>query len=161
MNTLDLALQIEAEGERYYTRQAEIHEKSPLKYVFEMLAKDEREHAALLRQYAAKKQLALKENVTFMECKKIFYQMEKFKNEADFLPAQSHAYAFALQKEKDSIDLYTGMLQNDTPPDEKELIGYLLHQEREHYGLIETLLEMTERSTQWVEAAEFGNRPEY
>ena len=50
MNTFEFAINMELDGEKYYTGQAEMNEGNSLKTVFLMLAKDERNHSEILKK---------------------------------------------------------------------------------------------------------------
>ena len=45
MTSLEFAINLEIEGEKYYRKQAELNKDNYLKVVFELLAKDEKKHA--------------------------------------------------------------------------------------------------------------------
>ena len=49
MDVLQFALEMEQEGERYYSEQAAAYAGTPLQTVFDLLAKDEAKHADILR----------------------------------------------------------------------------------------------------------------
>ena len=48
MKSLEFAIQMERDGEKYYLAQAELYRDTDLETVFRMLAKDENDHARIL-----------------------------------------------------------------------------------------------------------------
>jgi rubrerythrin len=87
--------------------------------------------------------------------------LEEFKSEIKEIPSQIDSYRFALEKEKESIDLYTDLKEKSESSDDKEIYDFLIEQEKDHYKTINSLIDFLTKSEDWVESAEFGVREKY
>jgi len=161
MNILEFAIQMELDGEKYYTKQAEIHKDNILSTVFVMLAKDESIHAKVLQDKANEQSFNLKQNETLSVAKNIFSNLEAIRIGIKQVPNQLDAYRFALEKEKASIALYQKYSLESTDEESKKLYESLMKQEEVHYEIIDQLISLISRPEEWVESAEFGLREEY
>ena len=160
MNTLDYAIEMEIDGAKYYAAQAKLNESNGLKTACLILAKDEEIHAQILRDKINKINYELTDTNSYGKIKNIFKNAADFKSETRKIPTELEFYRTALEKEKQSIDFYTGMLENATDNKEKDLFKYLIEQEELHYSLLDEMVTMLRNSEEWVESAEFGNREE-
>ena len=161
MNILAFAIQMELDGEKYYTKQAEMNKDNVLSTVFLMLAKDERIHAKILQNKANKESYELKQNETLSEAKNVFNDIEPLKNAIKQTPDQLDVYRLALANEKASIALYRKYSLESTDDESKKFFEYLMKQEEVHYKIIDQLVSLISRPEEWVESAEFGVRVEY
>ena len=161
MNSIEFAINMELDGVKYYTEQAEINKDNSLNTVFLLLAKDEGNHARILQNKFNELLYKLKDNNTLSESKNVFKGIGDFKNEIKEIPNQLDLYRIASEKEKQSIDLYKKFLSEAADDEEKKLFEYLVKQEREHFAILEELVLLINRPYEWVEAAEFGIREEY
>lgn len=161
MNSIEFAINMEHDGIKYYTEQAKINKNNSLNTVFLLLAKDEENHARILQNKCDELSFDLKDNHTLSEVKNVFREMADFKNEIKEIPSQVDLYRTALEKEKQSIDLYNGFLSEAMDEKEKKLFKYLVNQESGHFALLEELILLVNRPDDWIEAAEFGVREEY
>lgn len=158
MDALKDAIQMELEGEKYYTEQATASRLHNLKVVFGMLAEDERNHAGILNRKLEGQPYELHDGGHF-PAKNVFDGMADFEIDIKKIPEQVDLYRLALEKEKQSIELYQKLLLETT--DTMEMFEYLIKQEHEHYGILEEIIKMVNRPNDWVESAEFGLREEY
>ena len=156
MNILDFAINMELDGEKYYNAQAEIINDKYLKNIFLILAKDENSHAKILQDKSNNLSYELKSNETLSEVKNLFKGLKDFKNEIKQKPDQLDLYRVALEKEKESIDLYEKLLSQAEDDKSKKLFEFLIQQEKDHYTTLEELVSQLNKSNDWVEAAEFG-----
>ena len=156
MNSMEFAINAEHDGEKYYTEQAEINRDNDLNTVFILLAKDEENHARILQNKFNDLSYVLQDNNTLSKSKNVFKGSGDFKNEIRTIPNQLDLYRFALEKEKQSIDLYKKLLSESTDDRTKKLFEYLIKQEVEHFAILEELVLLVSRPDEWVESAEFG-----
>lgn len=161
MNILEFAINMELDGEKYYNDQAEIINDKNLKNIFLILAKDESSHAKILQDKSNNLSYDLKSNETLSEAKNLFKGIKDFKNEIKLNLDQLDLYRVALEKEKESIDLYEKLLSQSEDSESKKLFEFLINQEKDHYTTLEEIVSQLNKSNDWVEAAEFGIRPEY
>lgn len=161
MNTLAFAINMELEGAKYYREQAEINKTNGLSTVFLLLARDEDVHAQILQDKMNNLPCDLVDNQTLAGARSVFKGIGDYKEETIALPRQIDLYRMALDKEKQSIDLYNEFFSEATDETDKHLFTYLLRQETTHFTIIEDIIMLVNRPEDWVEDAEFGIREEY
>ena len=161
MNSIEFAIKMELDGEKYYREQAENNQDNPLNIIFVFLADDEKGHAALLQNELEKITYDLADNQTLAETNNVFKERGDFKNKFEKIPNQLDVYRMALQMEKDSIELYQKFFTETSDEQTKKLFGYLVKQEENHFKIFDNLITLVERPDEWVEDAEFGPREEY
>jgi len=161
MSNLEFAINMELDGEKYYTEQAQKNKDNHLNIVFLMLAKDEANHAIVLKNKFNELPYELKDNNTLPEFKNVFKGIADFTNGIEKIPYQVDVYRTALEREKQSIDLYEKFLSESTDDKAKRLFEYLVKQEEDHFTILEDIVTFVNRPTDWVESAEFGIRKEY
>jgi rubrerythrin len=157
MDILVYAIKMELDGEKYYKEQAERNRGNSLYKVFMDLAKDESDHAKILEDKARGLFYRLNAPVP-SSVQNVFAGLSGLKG-ISCCQDQADVYKAALEKEKQSIDLYKKLLSESGG--DKELYDYLIAQEEEHYAIIEEIIKVVSRPEEWVEAAEFGEREEY
>jgi rubrerythrin len=161
MNTVEFAIKMEHDGEKYYRGLAEENKDNSLNAVFLLLADDEKDHAALLKKELDKVNYELGDNEALANTDNVFKNKGDFKKRFKEIPVQLDAYRMALQMEKDSIELYEKLFEESTEAQIKKLFGYLVKQEENHYDIFANLITLVERPEEWVEDAEFGIREDY
>ena len=161
MNALEYAIKMEKDGEKYYAGQAEKNKNNSLHPVCSILAADENRHARILGKKINDLPYDLVNMDTYSTTKNIFSGIGDFKSEIKSMPSQLDFYTMALEKEKQSIDLYTDFLAKASTADDIKLFEFLIKQEKQHFEIFDELVELLRRPEEWVENAEFGIRKEY
>ncbi|HZJ58601.1 MAG TPA: ferritin family protein [Clostridia bacterium] len=161
MRSYEFAIQMELDGERYYMEQAEKHRDSGLHTIFLTLARDERKHAQILKDRMKQLDTVLSETTSYADYKNVFQDTPDFHNVIKDIPDQLDVYSVAMDKEKESINLYKGMLEEARDDGDREVFRFLIHEEQIHYNLLEEIWSHVNRAVEWVESAEFGLREEY
>ncbi len=161
MNSFEFAINMELDGEKYYMEQAEINKGNKLNAIFIRLAKDEENHAKIFQNKLNELSYELKDNNTLSEFKNVFKGIGDFKNEIKKIPNQLDLYREALEKEKQSIELYKKFLSETTDDKEKEIFKYIIKQEEDHFAILDELVLLINNPNDWVESAEFGIRKEF
>ncbi len=161
MTVLQYALEMEQDGEAYYNNQAQTFADTPLKPVFETLAKQEHKHADLLRSKMEGTPYELKESDEFANRENLFSGMKDYKPKVEANPAQAELYREARELEQKSIDLYSDLLGKTDDAETKALLDFLVKEETQHYEILEELFRFVNRPNEWVEDAEFGLRETY
>jgi rubrerythrin len=159
MNTIDFAINMELEGQKYYSDLAGLNAENELHTVFLMLADSEKQHAELLKKYKKKETLNMKDHFIRPEFKSAFQDLKHFRKEHSV--KQLDAYRIASEQEEKSIELYQGLKEKAENILEVEIFDYLIRQEEEHLILFEELVKLVTRPEEWVESAEFGIREDY
>lgn len=160
MKRLEMAIQMELDGQQYYLHQADRHVGKPLEQVFRILAQTEFKHAQLLRQVNQGFELDLDEHLAEHPVDP-FAGLLDFEVDAGYTEDQLEVYRLARSLEQQSITLYQDILDAATRPEHQRILTFLVRQEQNHLALFETLETLLQRPQDWVESAEFGNREEY
>lgn len=161
MELLDLALSMELDLGKFYREQAELNKENSLEVVFTLLAKEEENHARLLKANADKLTLALEDSNILSEAQSIFKNLAKFTTNIKDIPDQLDAYRMALENEQQSLKFYQDLSAYATNEQSKKVFDYLAKQEDKHCVIIEELVKLLTSPEEWVESAEFGVREEY
>lgn len=161
MDVLKLAIEMESEGERFYLEQGELNENYGIKAVCKLLAKEEARHKEILESTFTDRLAELKDGDLEKCIKEIYPEDQQFEIEIKAQPEQIDFYRMAMDKEKESIDLYKGLLAKDQEDDTKKMLEFLIGQEEKHYALFDEMTQLLRRADEWVEVAEFGLRKEY
>lgn len=161
MDILQFALDMELDGERYYRRQAVKFGDTPLKTVFDALAKDEAKHADIVRGRMQGAAYELKANEAFLSRKNLFQGMNDYAPLVKDNPDQAALYHEALELEQRSIGLYTDLRSKTDDAQTLEMLDFLIREETRHYQIVEDVFRFVNRPNEWVESAEFGLREEY
>ena len=158
MELLELAISMELDLEKFYQDQADLNKDNSLNVVFTMLAKEEKNHANILRTNADKLTLPLEDSNIFLDVQSIFKNIDDI---ADDLQSQLDTYKMALEKEQESLKFYQDLYANASKEQSKTVLQYLINQEDKHCVILDELVKLVSRPDEWVESAEFGLREDY
>ena len=158
MELLELALSMELDLEKFYQEQADLNKDNSLNVVFTMLAKEEKNHANILRTNADKLTLPLEDSNILLDVQSIFKNIDGI---ADDLQSQLDTYKMALEKEQESLKFYQDLYANASKEHSKTVLQYLINQEDKHCMILDELVKLVSRPDEWVESAEFGLREDY
>ena len=159
MQTIEFAIKMEADGAQYYQEQAKAFADHPIARAFEMLAEAEIKHQRLLKRYQQRQSVDQMQDLS--KENNVFSQLTAFKNDIASIPRQLDVYRKALELEKQSIQLYTSLLDVTSDQSGQKMIRYLIDEEKKHYSLFDELVTLVQRPEEWVEDAEFGQREDY
>ncbi len=160
MKLLEKAIQMEVDAGQYYHQQAFKNQGTPLENAFILLAKEELKHEEILNKLMAGSPPAIDESEV-ADAGRLFASLGDFKVEAGYLADQLEVYRTAMAMEQKMVELYQGMEKETAEPKAQRILSFLVKQEQRHFTLFETLEKLVQRPTDWVEAAEFGEREEY
>ena len=149
MDNIQFAIQMELDGEKYYTEQAEKNKGNKLERVFRLLAEDEHRHAEIVRKYGDSKGYDLDDENAFNEFNNIFTNEGDFSLEITTDPHQVDVYRLALGKEQESINLYKKMMDEAETDDGKRLFEYLIRQEEYHYNIFDNIVDHLRKAEDW------------
>ncbi len=142
------AIKLELDGEEYYEMAAEKARNPLARNTFSALAKDERAHAALVREYwdavsegkpaPTAQSIAEQDYSLVATAKEIFAKAKQELDEGANPPAEdlSELYDHAMEMERKSIALYQQGGEQADEPEARKLFGYLVEQERGHLKLL-------------------------
>ena len=168
MNIFDFALKMELDGEQFYLQQAEKVNYAELKVVLKGLADDERRHYKIVQQLQNQKKEYIEPDPAISAARNVF---ELARNKP-FIPKdqdsiaklkdeQRDVYQAALRKEEESVRLYKELKESAELQAEKDILEKLVHEEESHAEVLGNIIEMFNRSREWVESAEFHHQKPY
>lgn len=160
MNTLDYAIKMEYDGEKYYREQAEINKDNELYVVCNLLAEEEKNHAHILENKKNHTAYKLIDSDFLLNAKNIYTGSKGIAVEGTKYPSQLDFYRIVCDMEQKSIDLYNKFLTDVTEAEDKTLYEYLINQEKQHLEAFEEMSLLLQNAQWWVESAEFGLRKE-
>ncbi len=161
MSTLEFAIQMEVEGQRYYKEQAKKNKDSEISRAFLLLAEAEKEHEQLLTKSLNKEEYILKSDNSLTNIKTVFQGLKDYKTDDYDSSIQLDVYRLAVEIEEKSVELYKELLENADNDKDKLLFEFLLKEENEHIILFDELVKLVNRPKEWVESPEFGLREDY
>ncbi len=159
MEWLDVAINIEVEGEQFYRKLSDESSHEGMKRIFSMLADDEVKHRETFEALKGSTPGIAEPSRVLKESGLV---IRKF-NTKDFLAQQKQLdlYRRALDIEKKSIEYYQKQLEMIDDDAQQEVLGSIIGEEEDHYALIDNIIIAVERPESWVEDAEFGLREDY
>jgi len=161
MNIIKFAIDMELDGQKFYSEQAEINNNNELHSVCLMIAEDERKHAEILTDQLNNTDFQLVDSKTLSKAKNIYAGRGDIKSENAEIASQLEFYRIAMEMEKKSIELYMDFSSKAVNAKEKELFDFLLMEENQHFQVLSEIVNLLQNSEEWVEFAEFGVRKEY
>jgi rubrerythrin len=164
MDIFDFALKMELDGEKYYRELAAKAKYDDLKKVLIGLAEDEQRHYKIIE--SAQKQVLkpIEASPYLSQIQNVFVNQNKefALKDKDFIAKlkdeQFDVYEAALEKERESVQLYKKLKEDTGIQEEKIIFERLMHEEEKHVEVIENIIEMLNHVNDWVEAAEFNHR---
>lgn len=159
MDTLDYAIKMEYDGEKYYREQAKINKDNGLSVVCNLLAEEENKHARILENKQKNLDYNLHESDFLTNAKNVYTGSKGIEVEESNYPSQLDFYRIVCKIEQESIDLYQKFLSDATEEDRK-LYEYLINQEKQHLEAFEEMSRLLQNAEWWIESPEFGRRRE-
>ena len=160
MNTIEYAIKMEYDGEKYYREQAEINKDNGLSVVCNLLADEEKRHAQILENKRKHLEYKLLDSDFLINAKNIYAGAKGIDVEGTNYPSQLDFYRIVCDKEKESVDLYQKLLSGVEDDDEKKLYEYLIKQEEQHLEAFDEMSRLLQNAEWWIESPEFGRRRE-
>lgn len=158
MNILDLALSMELDLRDFYLQQARHNRGNSLEVVFHKLAKEEENHASIIKNNSDSLIIPMEDSNLLSEVQYIFRNITDFRINIKELPSQLDTYRMALDKEQESLIFYQKLLDEATTDHGKNVFSFLKNQEDHHCVILEELVKLASRPEEWVESPEFGDR---
>ena len=162
MNVFEFAMQMEKNGEAFYREIAGKTKNHGLKNIFTTLADEEVEHYKTFKKLYEKSTVRVTESNVFDKAKNIFIEMKNAGglDLSDETP-QTEAYQTAMAAEKEAYTFYEQKAAETDIPGEKKVLLTFAKEERQHYRLLENVIEFLSRPQEWLENAEFAGLDEY
>ncbi len=161
MNIFEYAINMEIDGETYYRDQAEKNNGNRLFVVCSLLADQEKNHARILENRLVNRPYDLIGTDEVEKTGNVFTNLGDIGAGEKDVPEQVDFYRMAATRERESIELYSGLKENAESDADVELFDFLISQEKEHLKVLEEIIKLLQHAEDWVEAAEFGIREDY
>ena len=163
MDVFEYAMQMEKDGEKYYR---ELAQKSPdrgLARILTMLADQEVQHFDTLQALRRGEDVHADAGTFRSDAKNVFQELSESKASFDFSTPQVDLYKKAQETEQKSRDFYLKQAEEATSPGMKETLLAIAHEEKLHYDMLETMIELVSRPQpgNWLENAEWYHSDEY
>ena len=164
MNFLELAMDIEDEGIRYYMHLSAKTIDKESATIFQYLAKEEQRHYDIFNAWQKKIEAPPIEDTGIfgIDAPTVFKRlMDHF--ETFGVPAVHYhdAYEKALLFEKKSIAAYTDALTKLDEREQKVMLTKIITQEKSHARFITHMLEFLRHPGEWLENAEWVHHEEF
>jgi rubrerythrin len=160
MTTLDYAIKMECDGEKYYREQAKINKNNGLSVVCNLLAEEEKEHAQLLKNKKDQLSYNLQPSDFLTKAKNVYTGSKGIEVKDTNYPSQLDFYRIVCEMEQKSVDLYQKFLSEATKEEDRKLFEYLINQEKQHLEAFEEMSRLLQNAEWWIESPEFGRRNE-
>ena len=162
MTVLDDAISLEERARAYYEEAQHRVTDPSAKTILDLLAKEEKRHAAALSEMKSGMYSTLKASLLH---KQVLGLVEGAVKEGQNTISTDTSMREILQKameiEQATQKFYEENAASTDDDRVKELFTTLAKQELGHYLIVSSLSEYFDRPAEWVESAEFGLRPEY
>ncbi len=160
MNALELALQMEKDGENFYRELAAAATTAGFREIFNQLADDETKHYQVFQNMKQQSE-QFGETTILKKANNIFKQMiaEDNLNNLDY--SQLELYQKAMELEKKSQGFYLEQAAAAADESQKELWQKIAAEEAKHYFLLHNIYELVLRPQVWVENGEFVHLDDY
>lgn len=110
MNTLEYAIKMEYDGEKYYREKAELNKENGLYIVCTLLAEEEKKHARILEKKREQLVYDLPASDFLKDAKNVYTGLKGIKVEGTNYPSQLDFYRIVSEMEQKSVDLYQTLL---------------------------------------------------
>jgi rubrerythrin len=161
MNVYDYAMEMEKDGEAFYLSiTKEIADKG-LKSIFKLLAAQELRHYLFFKSLKEQASVPLPESSFLKDVENVFRKMTGSNKKFNLELPQKDIYRQAQALEKKSEDFYLKIAKEFTEETQKKMVLKIADEEKQHYRLLEDLIEFISRPQTWLENAEWNHKEQY
>ena len=162
MSVLDDAISLEQRARQFYCLAKDRVSDPSAKKILDLLADEERKHAAALNAMKAGEYGDLEVPRLLEEVRGLVEgAVQGGRTEILAEASMREVLQRAMEIEQTTERFYREHAAAEDGQKLRGLFGTLADQEAEHYLLVGSLAEYFDRPAEWVESAEFGLRPEY
>ena len=156
MNIFDFAMKMEKDGEAYYRELAKNCGDKGLVKIFTMLADEEVRHYNIFHQMKTGK-AKVPDTPILANVKNIFEEMTQKGDAFDFDADQVDSYRKAQEIEKKSEEFYREKAAEVGDESQKANLLKIANEERNHFLILDGIIDFVRRPEQWLEDAEWSN----
>ena len=164
MDIFTFAMQMEKDGEQYYSELSVKTDNKGIKTILTLLADAEVKHYQILETMSREADNpVLAKDTIFQNAKNIFQQMKDDKAAMNIASDVSYVglYKEALDIESKSKSFYLEKADDVSNQAHKEILLQLAEEEKRHMVLINYIIEFISRPATWLENAEWYHLDEY
>ncbi len=161
MDIFEFAKEKEEQAELLYRDLALKSPDEGLHKIFSMLADEEEKHYEVIEAMQAQTDVEIAQTPILDNVIGIFEKIRDSGKKFNFDKSQIKLYQQAEEIEAHARDFYYEKAQEVENPAQKDIFLQLAEQEKNHYMLIDNLVEFVSRPTQWLENAEFYHLEDY
>ena len=141
MNIFQFAMQMEKDGENFYSELSERSDKPGLGQIFNLLAYEEAKHYQIVKKMSEdQEKIFMVEERLFENVKNIFIKIKETEKDLQFDATEAGIYRKALKIEKDSRKFYLDKVNEVQEESKKQLLLRLAEEEEKHEFLMENLI---------------------
>ncbi|MFQ5721031.1 MAG: ferritin family protein [Candidatus Aminicenantales bacterium] len=160
MNVFDYAMEMEADGRKFYLEIAAKSKNQGIKTIAKMLANDEQKHFNILKKLK-EEQPVLEKTEILKNAKNVFAEMKDKIDEFIKPESEIELYKKAQEIEKKSENFYLEKAEGLKENYQKEIFKKIAEEEKKHYFLLENIIQFVSRPLTWLDDAEFYHLDEY
>lgn len=161
MHIFEMAMQMEAEGERFYRGLAEKTTNKGLKRIFTMMADEEKMHFRLFEALHRRDDPDIEEGGLEWKVERLFKEIHEQEEHLTGDSPQEEVYKAALDDEIKTVSVYRGLLEKVETHGQRKALEKVIREEEEHVRVLENMVEYLQRPALWMENAEFVHAEEY
>jgi rubrerythrin len=161
MNIFEFAKKMEKDGEAFYRDLASNSTTKGLAGILGSLADAEARHYKVLVEMEKKQGPELSDSQILANAKNVFSGMKMDAFDPNFSFPQIDAYKKALDIEKKSEDFYREKAGEAENGQYRLLFLRIAEEEKQHYFLVDNIIEFMQRPFRWLEYAEWNHLDEY
>ena len=161
MDLFEFAKKMEKDGEKFYRGLADSSDETGIKKIFSMLAEAEVRHYNALTEMQKRQVPGLPDSDILDDAKNVFFGMKREKFDPNFEFPQIDVYRQALDIEKKSREFYEQKAAEFKEEKPRTLFLKIAEEEKQHYFLIDNIIEFMQRPFRWLENAEWHHLEEY
>jgi rubrerythrin len=161
MDIYQFAKQMELEGEQFYRKLALQTENPGLKNILLILADDEENHYQLIEKLQTDSEPTVLDTQSLANIKSFFFEIKEAGADFGLEITQKAVYQQALENEEQSLNFYLDQAKAASSNVVRDLFLKLCDEERQHYLVLEEVIDFISRPETWIENAEFYHLEEY
>lgn len=161
MDIFEFGMQMEKDGEKFYRDLAKKCGDKGLENILNMLADSEVTHYKVLKEMKEKTDPALTQAPILKDVKNVFARMGEEQKGFNFDIAQVDLYKKAQDLEKQSEDFYCEKASEVSNDVQKEIFMKIAVEEKDHWLILDKVIDFVSRPEQWLENAEWNQLGEY
>lgn len=161
MNIIEYALKMEKDGEIYYRDLAANAGNNGVEDIFNLMADAEAQHYKAFLQLRDNLPIPVTDDKILSQVKNVFQQMQLNKDKVSVKDEQVEAYKKARTIEKESREFYLQKAGELSDPTERDLCLKIAEEEKQHYLILDNIIEFMSRPDTWLEDAEWHHMDVY